>query len=63
MQFNVGRDEGGGELGVCSGTSAGAPDLRGDVMQFLAVLSDAESVLRAWEGGHRDSDLVGDNGA
>lgn len=46
VQFDVGRDESGGEFGVGSSTSAGAPDLRGDVMQLLAVLSDAESVLR-----------------
>ena len=44
MQFDVGGDESGGELGVGSGTSAGAPDLGGDVMQLLAVLGEGESV-------------------
>lgn len=38
MQFEVGGDEGGGELGVCCCTGAGAPDLGGDVMKLLAVL-------------------------
>jgi hypothetical protein len=46
VQFDVGRDESGGELGVGSGTSAGAPDLGGNVVQLLAVMLDAESVLR-----------------
>ena len=50
MQFDVGGDESGGELGVGSGTSAGAPDLGGNVVQLLAVLFIVESVLRALLG-------------
>ena len=32
------RDEGGCEFGVCSSTSSSTPDLRGDVVELLAVL-------------------------
>lgn len=38
MQFEVGGDEGGCEFGVCCCTGSGTPDLRGDVVEFLAVL-------------------------
>jgi len=38
VQLNVRTDEGGGELGVCGCTGAGAPDLGGYVVEFLAVL-------------------------
>lgn len=38
MQFNVGADQGSGELGVCGSTGAGTPDLGCDVMELLAVL-------------------------
>ena len=63
MQFDVGGDESGGELGVGSGTSAGAPDLGGNVMQLFAVLLVAESVLRMMARWPNRTDLVGDNGA
>jgi hypothetical protein len=38
VKFDIGGDEGGGEFGIssCAGTSA--PYLRGDVVQFFAVL-------------------------
>lgn len=39
VQFDIGADEGGGELGVGGCTGSGTPDLRGDVVKFLAVLS------------------------
>lgn len=38
VEFEVGGDEGGGEFGVGCGAGAGAPDLRGDVVEFFAVL-------------------------
>jgi hypothetical protein len=38
VQFDVGGDEGGGEFGVGCCAGAGAPDLRGDVVEFFAVL-------------------------
>lgn len=38
VQFEVGRDDGCGELGVCGGTGSGTPDLGRDVVEFLAVL-------------------------
>jgi len=38
MQLEVGGDEGGGEFCVGSCAGAGAPDGRGDVVQFFAVL-------------------------
>ena len=38
VQFEVGGDERGGEFRVGGGAGAGAPDLRGDVVKFLAVL-------------------------
>lgn len=38
VQFDVGGDEGGCEFGVGGCACAGAPDLRGDVVQFFAVL-------------------------
>lgn len=38
MELEVGRDEGGREFGVCCGTGACAPDLRGDVVELFAVL-------------------------
>jgi hypothetical protein len=39
VQFDIGTDEGGGELGVSGGTGSGTPDLRRDVVKLLAVLS------------------------
>ena len=38
VELEVGGDEGGGELGVGCCAGAGAPDLGGDVVEFLAVL-------------------------
>ena len=38
MKFDIGADEGGGKFGVGSSTGACTPDLRGDVMELLAVL-------------------------
>jgi hypothetical protein len=38
VQFEVGRDDGGGELGVCGGTGTSTPNVRGDVVELLAVL-------------------------
>ena len=38
VQFEVGGDDGGSELGVCGGTGTGTPNVRGDVVEFLAVL-------------------------
>lgn len=38
VQFQVRGDDGSCELGVCCGTGTGAPDLRGDVVQLLAIL-------------------------
>jgi hypothetical protein len=38
VQFNVGTDQGGGELGVCGSTGAGTPDLGCDVVELLTVL-------------------------
>lgn len=45
VEFEVGGDEGGGEFGVCGCASAGTPDLRRDVVQFLAVL---RSIISRW---------------
>lgn len=38
MELDVGRDEGGGKLGVGSCTSSCTPDLRCNEMKLLAVL-------------------------
>ena len=38
VQFEVRGDDGGGELGVGGGTGTRAPDVRGYVVEFLAVL-------------------------
>ena len=38
VQFEVRGDEGGGEFGICCCSGSSAPDLRGDVVEFLAVL-------------------------
>lgn len=38
VQFEVGGDDGGREFGVCGCAGAGTPYLRGDVVEFLAVL-------------------------
>jgi hypothetical protein len=38
VQLELGGDEGRGELGISGGAGAGAPDLRCDVVQLLAVL-------------------------
>ena len=45
VEFEVGGDEGGCEFGVCCCASAGAPDLGGDVVEFLAVLWKLLSAL------------------
>jgi hypothetical protein len=34
----LGRDEGGGELGISGCTSTSTPNLRGDIMKLLAIL-------------------------
>jgi len=39
VQLEVGGDDGGGKLGVGGCSGAGAPDLRSDVVDLLAVLS------------------------
>lgn len=38
MEFELGGDEGGCEFGISGGTSSCAPNLRGNIMKFLAVL-------------------------
>ena len=38
VKFEVRGDDGGGELGVCGCSGAGAPDVGGDVVELLAVL-------------------------
>jgi hypothetical protein len=38
VEFEVGGHERSGELSVGRGTGTGTPDLRGDVMELLAVL-------------------------
>lgn len=38
VELEFGGDEGGCEFGVCGGTGSGTPDLRGDIMELLAVL-------------------------
>ena len=38
VQLDVGGDEGGGEFRVCCCAGAGAPYLRGDVVELLAIL-------------------------
>jgi hypothetical protein len=38
VQFEVRGDDGRGELCVCGGTGTSAPNVRGDVVEFLAVL-------------------------
>ena len=43
MQLQVRGDDRGRELGVGCGAGAGAPDLRGDVVEFFAVLGVAET--------------------
>lgn len=45
VQFEIGADEGGGEFGVCCCSSAGAPDFRGDVVKFFAVLNLIEWLI------------------
>jgi hypothetical protein len=54
VQFEVRRDDGRGELGVCRGSGTGAPDVGGDVVQFLAVLYDVLDVfwclISLWRG-------------
>jgi hypothetical protein len=39
MQFEVRGNDGGRELGIRGGSGAGAPNLRGDVVELLTVLS------------------------
>ena len=38
MEFEIRRDEGGGEFGVCGGTGAGAPDGGRDEVKLFAIL-------------------------
>jgi len=38
MQLHIGRDDGGGELGICGSTRTCTPDLGGDVVKFFAIL-------------------------
>lgn len=38
VEFEVGRDDGGGEFGVGGCAGAGAPDAGGDVVEFFAIL-------------------------
>lgn len=38
MQLEVGGNDGGCEFGISGGTGSGAPDLRSDIVQLLAVL-------------------------
>ena len=38
MQFDVGADESGGELGIGGCTGASTPDLGRNIVQLLAVL-------------------------
>lgn len=45
VQLDVGGDEGSREFGVCGGAGAGAPDLRGDVVELFAVLWSALAIL------------------
>ena len=45
VQFEVRRDDGSGELGVCGGSCAGAPDVGGDVVEFLAVLGGVRCMI------------------
>lgn len=42
VQLEVGGDEGGGELGVGGGSCSGAPNLRRDVVELLAVLQNQD---------------------
>lgn len=46
VQLQVGRDEGGGELGVGGGAGAGAPDLGSNVVQLFAVLIGDDGARR-----------------
>ena len=46
VQLELGGDEGGGELGIGGGSGTGAPDLRGDVVQLLAVLVGDDGAAR-----------------
>lgn len=48
MQFEIRGDDGSGEFRVRGGTGAGAPDVRGDVVEFLAVLFDVSDGRASW---------------
>jgi hypothetical protein len=53
VQFEVRRDDGGCEFRVCGGTGTGAPDLGGDVVEFLAVLYSSQvrsGLMVVWRG-------------
>ena len=58
VQFEVGGDDGCGELGVCRCSCAGAPDVGGDVVEFLAVLH----VLEVGGGDNDDGVMRGCQG-
>jgi len=38
VKLEFGGNESSCEFGICSGSSSGTPDLRGDIMKLLAVL-------------------------
>ena len=53
MEFEVRGDEGRGEFRVSSGAGASAPDGRGDVVKFFAVLDVGEWLVggcERWRG-------------
>lgn len=51
VEFEIGGDDGGGEFSVCGGTGTGAPDVWGDVVKLLAVLSSMLDVDGGGMGG------------
>ncbi len=67
MELQVGGCDGRGELGVGGGAGASAPDLGGDVVQFLAVLVGHDGARGgAGVGGDDDAggvDAADDGGA
>ena len=60
MQLEVGGDESGGEFGVGGGTGACAPDLWGDVVQFLAVFVGDDGTRGGSRVGGDDDPAVED---
>lgn len=49
MQFDIGADEGSGELGIRGSTGAGTPDLGRNVMKLLTVLFSGKCQLLGFE--------------